>query len=148
MRGELDLVRVRAGCARWYAGGEVKGRAMDESERLVQSLIIRYLLGHTQCSGCGRRYNAGDVRIHDHRGDVWLALVTCSHCGLQGLIMAAVRTRDSQEMEPALELDAEECSAFQQMESITSDEVLDFHRFLEEFRGDVHQLFAGPNQPL
>jgi len=114
---------------------------MGENERSIRALIIRYLVAHTQCSGCGRRYEPGDVQIHDHRGDVWLASVTCSHCGLQGLVMAAIRAKDAQEIEPISESEAEEWAVFEQMGPINSDEVLDFHRFLQDFRGDPAQLF-------
>jgi len=122
------------------------GQAVDENERSIQSLLIRYVVAHTQCSGCGRRYNPEDVHIHDHRGDVWLASVTCSHCGLQGLIMAAIKTKDAQEIEATPEPNDEEWAIFEQMAPISSDEVLDFHRLLEGFSGDLARLFKEGNR--
>jgi hypothetical protein len=113
---------------------------MDENERSIHSLIIRYLVAHTQCSGCGRRYAARDVRIYDHRGDIWLASVTCGHCGLQGLVMAAIATRDVQDVEGVVDLEAEEGPAFEEMGPISGDEVLNFHCLVEEFDGDLVQL--------
>ncbi len=121
---------------------------MANNDRSIESLIIRYLIARTQCSGCGRRYDPKDVHIQDHRGDIWLASVTCKHCGLQGLIMAVIRAQDAQEVEAIFESDAEEWSVFQQMGPISSDEVLDLHCFLEEFSGDVVQLLEeGDGQP-
>lgn len=119
---------------------------MDENERSIHSLIIRYLVAHTQCSGCGRRYAPRDVRIYDHRGDIWLASVTCRHCGLQGLVMAAIGEKDAQEIEAITDPDAEDLAAFEEMGPISSDEVLDFHCFVEQFDGDLRQLLERDNR--
>jgi len=118
---------------------------MDENERSIHSLIIRYLVAHTQCSGCGRRYAPRDVHIYDHRGDIWLASVTCRHCGLQGLVMAAIAAKDTQGIEAVTDLDAEDQAAFEEMGPISSDEVLDFYCFVEQFNGDMRQLVEKRN---
>jgi hypothetical protein len=54
--------------------------------------------------------------------------------------MAAVSASHAEEIEAAADQDAEEQAAMQEMEPISSDEVLDFYRFLEEFSGDMRQL--------
>ena len=113
---------------------------MDDKERSIHSLIIRYLVAHTKCSGCGRRYAPGDVRIYDHRGDIWLASVTCRHCGLQGLVMAAIGTNDVEEVEAVADPEAEDLTSFREMGPISSDEVLDFHCLVEGFEGDISEL--------
>jgi len=115
---------------------------MDAEDGSLQSLVIQYLVAHTQCSGCGRLYNPDDVRIRARRGDVWLAAVTCGHCGLQGLIMAAIKTQDAQETGCVLEEDAGEQATTHERKPISVDEVLDCYRFLEQFHGDVYQLFG------
>jgi hypothetical protein len=114
---------------------------MDAEDGSLQALVIQYLLAHTQCSGCGRHYGPDDMRIRARRGDVWLAAVTCGHCGLQGLIMAAIKTGDAHELGLAPE-DAAEQVSFQQREPISMDEVLDWHCFLEQFHGDMRQLLG------
>lgn len=120
---------------------------MDEEDGSLKSLVIQYLLTHTQCSGCGRSFGADDMHIRARRGHVWLAAVTCSHCGLQGLIMAAIKTGDARDSEPVLEADVGELAAFRQREPISSDEVLDWHCFLEQFHGDVRQLLGERSGP-
>ena len=120
---------------------------MREENGSLQALVIQYLLAHTQCSGCGRSFSADDMHIRARRGRVWLAAVTCSHCGLQGLIMAAIRTGDARDSESALEVDAEEMASFRERGPISSDEVLDLHCFLEQFRGDVRQLLGERSGP-
>jgi len=113
---------------------------MDDNERSIRSLIIKYLVTHTQCSGCGRRYEPQDVHIQERRGEVWVAAVTCSHCGLQGLIMAAIRAKEAQEADDSVEPEAEEKAALRELGPITSDQVLDFHRWLQGFGGDMAEF--------
>lgn len=120
---------------------------MDEEDESLQSLVIQYLLAHTQCSGCGRSFGPEDMRIRAHRGSVWLAAVTCSHCGLQGLIMATVRTSEAQDSEPLPRADVEELDSFHELGPISSDEVLDWHCFLKQFRGDMRQLLGERSGP-
>lgn len=120
-----------------------RGLAMDEMERSIERLIVRYLVAHTQCSGCGRRYAAKDVHVHDHRGDIWLASVTCRHCGLQGLVMAAVGARDVEDVEAVEAVSGAEGDDQLDVEalgSISVDEVLDFHCLVEGFDGDMWEL--------
>ncbi|MBM4431407.1 MAG: hypothetical protein FJ026_13845 [Chloroflexi bacterium] len=112
----------------------------EENEEAIRSLIVQYLVHHTQCVACGRSYTTADVEIHDHRGDVWLAAVTCRHCGLQGLVMASVRTKDVRALTDGASTIDQEAAVLQRLGPISADEVLDFHRFLERFRGDMKEL--------
>lgn len=116
---------------------------MDENERSIHSMIIRYLVAHTQCSGCGRRYAPEDVYLRHRRGDVWLASVICRHCGLQSLIMAAISASHAEEVGAAVSPEVEgERAALQKLGPISSDELLDFHRFIQEFGGDARKLMS------
>jgi hypothetical protein len=115
---------------------------MEDSERSIRSLIVRYLVAHTQCSGCGRRYAPEDVRLRHRRGDIWLASVACTHCGLQGLIMAAISTDHAHELRSVTGVEAQEAPSLQAMGPISTEEVLDFHCFLTEFSGDVAELLG------
>ncbi len=115
---------------------------MEDNDRSMRSLIVRYLVARTQCSGCGERYEPNDVHIYDHRGDMWLASVTCGHCGLQGLIMASIRSEDMGESEETYSEPTEQ-QLVSGLGPITEDEVLDFHDFIDRFTGDMKQLFDG-----
>jgi hypothetical protein len=119
---------------------------MEDNERSIRSLIVRYLIAHTQCNGCGRRYAPRDVRVYSRRGDVWLASVTCRHCGLQGLVMAAIATDELEEVDEAVAESAkEEIEAFQDFGPILGDEILDLHLFLEQFDGNMVELLSEGN---
>jgi len=116
---------------------------MEEQDRSVRSLFIRYLIAHTQCSGCGRRYAPRDVHIYSNSGDLWLASVNCRHCGLQGFVMAAIASEES-EAEDALRAERvhEHAEAFETLGPILGDEILDLHCFLQEFDGSMVELLT------
>jgi len=116
---------------------------MEDNERSIRSLIVRYLIAHTQCNGCGHRYAPRDVRVYKRRGDVWLASVTCRHCGLQGLIMAAIATDELEEVDEAVAaLGTDEVPESEDLGPILGDEILDLHNFLEEFDGNMLTLLG------
>ncbi len=122
---------------------------MDENEQSIHSLIIRYLVAHTQCSGCGRRYAPEDVHLRHRRGDIWLASVICRHCGLQSLIMAAISAGHAEEVGDIVDPEVEqERAAMQELGPISSDELLDFHRFIQDFEGDARKLVRDHSRNL
>jgi hypothetical protein len=108
---------------------------MQEQDSSIHSLIVQYLVAHTRCSGCGQHYETEDVHVHSHRGQVWLASMTCRQCGLRAMVMAALQPDGI----PPEHADPEQ-AAWQAMGPISDDEVLDLHRFLEGFRGDMQDL--------
>ncbi len=114
---------------------------MEERDPDTRSLIIQYLVAHTRCSGCGQHYEAEDVHVHSHRGQVWLASLTCHQCGLRAMVMAAMQA-PGEEAEPPVAApdDAQELATLRTLGPITADELLDLHRFLEGFSGDMQNL--------
>lgn len=119
---------------------------MEDNERSIRSLIVQYLVTHTRCSGCGRKYAPDDVHLRHRRGDVWLASVACRHCGLQGLIMAAISADYATEPTSSTDVDDEEHAALDELGPIATEEVLDLHRFLRGFGGDVVQLLGSAEE--
>lgn len=115
---------------------------MEESEQSIQSLIVRYVIANMQCNGCGQRYQPEDVHVRNYRDRIWLAALTCHRCGLRALLVASVRVADSEEDVTIGECSAEEWAALQERGPISSDEVLDLHRFLARFSGDITGLFG------
>ncbi len=113
------------------------------NEPSLETLVIQYLLAHTQCGKCGRHYEREDVQIRDRRGDIWLAFLTCGHCGLRNLVMATFRTRGlSKDAVQAESDDADDVAEFERLGPIGAEEVLDLHRFLHSFHGDLKRLLG------
>jgi hypothetical protein len=115
---------------------------MEEREQHIEALVIQYLIEHTQCSGCGERYEPEDVHVRHHRGHIWLASLTCRMCGLRGLVMANIQIQQDEEV-PGTEEPAEQEQVLKsQPMPISADEVLDMHCFLQGFHGDLMQFLS------
>ncbi len=112
---------------------------MDDCEPSTHAWMIHYLVTHTQCSGCGQRYDASDVHIEHHRGEIWLAAVTCRRCGLEGLIVAAL-SQASAEQSGVTRARSESSASIGAMGPISAEEILQLHLFLQSFRGDMLAL--------
>jgi len=114
---------------------------MSTQESSGQRLFIRRLVANIECANCGTRYELGNVCIVGHRDDLWIASVVCGRCGTQGLIFAMVSEDGTQEV-VARDASPEEIREFGKLSSLGIDDVLDMHRFLEQYEGDLISLLA------
>lgn len=96
------------------------------------------------CSNCKCTYELDDARIVGRNGNLWVLTVTCSACNTQAFVAAVVGDSTEEadiavtiDDEPDVPLDSEPVSV-----SVTVDDVLDIHEFLEDFNGDFRSLFA------
>jgi hypothetical protein len=113
---------------------------MSEDDKTIQLLIVDYLVTHVHCGGCGHPYTVEDLQVRRRGGDLWLATMVCRRCGLQRLVVAAVNPGYAKGMGQASDTGSEEEHAVAVGEPISSEDVLDLHRFLKDFDGDVLQL--------
>jgi len=113
---------------------------MSENEKAIHSLIVDYLVAHTQCGGCGQRYAAEDVQVRRRREDMWLASMVCRHCGLHRLVMATVNSPQAQETDRPGEAGSEARDVPVERVPISGDDVLDLHKFLRDYNGDMLKL--------
>jgi len=102
------------------------------------SPLIQYLVATVGCAVCGQSYTAKDIDILDHRGDAWIIMLACPHCGTRGLVLAMVTDREH--LHVISELDEEELESFADLPPISDDDVLDWHEFLRNYAGDLHGL--------
>jgi hypothetical protein len=66
--------------------------------------------------------------------------IDCRHCGSSGHVIVFLRL--DAELEPNVDLTAEELDHADEWPPITADDVLDMHVLLDEFEGDFEALFA------
>ena len=112
---------------------------MSTQENSGQPLFIKRLVANIECANCGTRYELGNIYIIGHRDDLWIAAVVCAQCGTQGLIFAMV-SEDGTPDVIARDVSPEELREFEKLSTLTIDDVLDMHRFLEEYDGDLVSL--------
>lgn len=94
-----------------------------------------------KCSSCGQRYEADNIEVIGHQGDLWFMSVFCMACRAHYLIVAIVGEETAEET--VTDLSVAELEKFQNADGLKIDEVLDMHSFLKEFDGDFSQLFNG-----
>jgi hypothetical protein len=111
----------------------------DESHEKRE--LIKHLVASLPCAVCQHHHEPDNVRIVDHRGEIWVMAVKCAHCGAQGLVFAMIQEGEKPEI--VNELTSQEWARFREMPQIDADDVLDVHELLREFDGDFVSLFEG-----
>jgi hypothetical protein len=101
--------------------------------------FVKQLLQNIKCVVCSEPYDEGDVTIIGQQEELWMLMVSCHHCGTQGIILAMVK--EDEQIELLTDLTAEELDRVQALPAISGDDVLDVHCFLRDFDGDFAKLF-------
>ena len=71
---------------------------------------------------------------------MWFMSVFCVACRAQYLVTAVLDEDGASET--VTDLSAAELEKFRDVDSLKVDEVLDMHRFLKKFDGDISRLFS------
>lgn len=100
--------------------------------------FIRKLLSNMKCGVCGQHYEPANIKVLEHREDLWFLSVYCPGCKSQGLVAAVIREGKAPEIVTELtEVEKSKLST-----PIDSDDVIDMHTFLKDFGGDFSSLFS------
>ncbi len=101
--------------------------------------FVRQLLENIKCVVCSEPYDENDVTIMGQQDELWMLMVSCHHCGTQGIILAMVK--EDEQVELLTDLGPDELERVHSLPAISSDDVLDVHCFLRDFDGDFVALF-------
>jgi len=99
--------------------------------------LVKHLVASIPCAICQHCNAPDNVHVVDHRGEIWVMVVKCSHCGTKGLVFAMIK---EEEPEVVADLTSQEWARFREMPEINTDDVLDVHEFLRDFDGDFVSL--------
>lgn len=102
--------------------------------------FVRQLLDNISCVVCSERYDEEDVAVMGQQEQMWMLMVSCHHCGTQGIILAMVK--EDEGIEFVTDLTPEELERARDLPNITGDDVLDIYQFLRDFDGDFTRLFG------
>jgi hypothetical protein len=100
--------------------------------------FVRQLLDNISCVVCSERYDEEDVSVMGQQQELWMLMVSCHHCGTQGIILAMVK--EDEEIEFITDLTPEELERVGAGPAISADDVLEIHRFLRDYDGDFIDL--------
>jgi hypothetical protein len=112
---------------------------------------VRSELAAVTCEACGNAYASSRLRVLARRQGMYVVGLTCGSCGAAAVAMVAFEREGGAAGQPA-EADgrrhgraararSEASSALAVSPAVDLDDVLDMHRFLEDFDGDFRQLF-------
>jgi len=99
------------------------------------------------CAACGETYGSAQIRLIAQREELFFVDLSCHHCGTQAVAIVTIQidgdgaTLDPGELVPGVrtvDADAHRGTA----RPIDVDDVIDMHRLLQAFEGDVHELMA------
>jgi hypothetical protein len=107
----------------------------DDRRRLVLKVVARL-----RCVVCGQVYNPHDFALVGRQPDAWVLSVECHHCGSPGHVVVAMPVEA--EPKPIADPPPDEMDVVGDWPPITRDDVLDVHELLEEFFGDIDDLFS------
>ena len=119
---------------------------MNVQDSSSQPFFIKRLVANIECANCGTQYELGNIHVIGHRGDLWITAVVCGQCGTQGLIFAMVKEERIDEL-TVRDASVEELLGFEELSAIEIDDVLDMHRFLKEYDGDLVSLLNETDTP-
>jgi hypothetical protein len=107
----------------------------DEKRRLVLKLVTQL-----RCMECGNPYDVHDFALVDRQPDVWVLDIRCRHCDSSSHVVILMHL--AAQSGPAVHLTPEEIQMAEESPPISRDDVLDVHELLQEFDGDLDDLFC------
>ncbi len=97
------------------------------------------------CAACGQAYGRGHIELIAQREELFFVDLSCDHCGSQAVAIVTIAV-DGQtvRLEGGEFVRAEDVDLDVAPEGppVSADDVLDAHRLLDDFDGDVHRLIA------
>lgn len=114
-------------------------------EPLDKNDIIEKIARRLRCSSCGRRYRPGDFHVIEERGTVAVMKIVCPECRKQSIVFAVVQRK---RVHPVFtELEPDEWSRFRRFAPVDRDDVVDFHRQIQNYAGDFSDVLEDPLPP-
>ena len=93
-----------------------------------------------KCGVCGKHYEISNINVLGHEDNVWFLNAACPACHSKALVAAIVK--EAKSLEAVTDLTQPELTKFAAASTISTDDILNLHSFLDEFDGDFIELFA------
>lgn len=108
--------------------------------------LIRNIRDSIKCPNCGASYRASSIFILGEVKDTVLVQLECGFCKVPALASVTIKQQEANENnfeKPYFETSG--MSSFREsqnadLEKVTTDDVLDMHKFLKNFDGDFKKI--------
>jgi hypothetical protein len=105
-------------------------------------------LASFSCAACGQAYGEAQVRLIAQREELFFVDLSCPHCGSQAVAIVTIQIDgEPSGMEAAAATDGADDGPVERPPPISVDDVIDAHRLLRDYQGDLGQLVAHPGRP-
>ncbi len=98
--------------------------------------LLKNFLQNQYCNSCGERLKDANVEILAESENHVLAQIDCPHCGAEHIATISEQKRKENNM------DNKKNTPLANSTPITSNDVLDVHKFLQNFDGNYSSLFG------
>ena len=121
-----------------------------DSEVQIKNIVLKQM---NRCVVCHREFETDDIRVLSRKPDIWTMLVECDDCHARNFVAAVLNDGDPKEAQLALRRLTADALALGESdetiapegptsgERVSAGDVVDMHRFLDEFDGDFIRLF-------
>ncbi len=114
-------------------------------EPLNKNEIIEKIARRLKCSNCGRHYKPYDFQVMEERDNLAVMKIICHDCRKQSVVLAIVQRR---KVRPVYsELEPDEWQRFRVLRPLTRDDVINMHRALQQYDGDLGDVLEDPLPP-
>jgi|SRR3972149_2850404 len=105
----------------------------------MEENLIKKLISSLKCGSCGQNYRENNIDIVEHKDDLWFLQVLCPSCHVRCLVAAIIR--ENARPQVITDLTPAELEKFRDRPGIRDEDLLEMHRFLQDFDGDFPGLF-------
>lgn len=99
--------------------------------------VIRNIKSHVSCPNCDNSYSNDDISIVSSIGDRCVIVAQCDYCKTSILITASLTPSAQEGGTTNINTNVEQLDPEQ---IVTSDDVMNVHQFLKDFKGDFGDI--------
>jgi hypothetical protein len=105
---------------------------------------IRRELSALECVECGRAYQTGSINLLARRDGLYFVDLECGACGCRALAVVGIEQESSAPRLRSRRGGRAAAMARRRAQAppVSADDVLEMHRFLDQFDGDFRGLFG------
>lgn len=112
------------------------------NQNAITQSMIRQIVSQARCAMCGHSFNVNDVRVIGKRDNAVAMSVTCRECRTQALFLAVLGRGKTKPI--YTDLTPSEWDRFKSRPAISSDDVIEFYRFMDSYDGDLSEIMDEP----
>ena len=107
---------------------------------MIEEGLLKRLIASVKCNVCKQHYEVDNIKVISQHEDLWFLSVFCSSCHSRYIVAVVIEQDRAPEI--VTDLTDKEPEKFLNMDSITTNEVLDMHNILKNFDGNFSRLFS------